>query len=195
MHTKDILAGELIKAGLPEMAAKAAEGWYHDFLSPLATPELQLAADLAAAGTPEALALRQRVINGDFDASREESDAWARSPEGQKTFDELRRPINRAQRRKAGERGTPERAREQVGRVAFRQEGDFWNAYYAMPDTMDGALLLGSFHMKFATSRPERKEAFITLMRAAVGDIIEEKFGTRPMWPDPPSPAPEHERG
>ena len=36
MHTKDILARELTKAGLSEMAAKAAIGDYHDFLSPLA---------------------------------------------------------------------------------------------------------------------------------------------------------------
>jgi hypothetical protein len=35
-----------------------------------------LAIDLAKAGTPEALALRSRHLNGEFDASREESDAW-----------------------------------------------------------------------------------------------------------------------
>jgi hypothetical protein len=36
--------------------------------------------------------LRQRVINGDFDASSEESEAWAESEEGQDTF---RRLINK----------------------------------------------------------------------------------------------------
>lgn len=82
-HTKDILAAELEKAGLPEMAAKAATGYYHDFLSPLETPCLQLAADLAKAGTPKALALRARHMNGEFDASLEESDEWAASPDGQ----------------------------------------------------------------------------------------------------------------
>jgi hypothetical protein len=89
MHTKDILATELTKAGLPEMAAKAATGYYHDFLSPLAMPEMQLAADLAAAGTPAALALRERHLNGEFDASVEESDEWAASPEGQAAFAKL----------------------------------------------------------------------------------------------------------
>lgn len=91
MHTKDILAAELSKADLPEMASKAAAGYYHDFLSPLATPCLQLAADLAEIGTPEAMALRARHLNGEFDATNEESDAWAKSAEGQSAFRALRR--------------------------------------------------------------------------------------------------------
>lgn len=89
MHTKDILAGELTKAGLPEMAAKASTGYYHDFLSPLATPCLQLAEDLATVGTPGALALHTRHLNGDFDASAEESDDWATSPDGYAVFSQL----------------------------------------------------------------------------------------------------------
>jgi len=91
MHTKDILAAELRKADLPEMAAKAETGYYHDFLSPLATPCIQLAADLQAVGTPAALALRARHLNGEFDATLEESDEWAESPEGQAAFSALRR--------------------------------------------------------------------------------------------------------
>jgi hypothetical protein len=31
-----------------------------------------------------------RVKDGDFDASKEESDAWAASPDGQETFRQLR---------------------------------------------------------------------------------------------------------
>ncbi len=191
MHTKDVLAAALREAGFDAMAAKAATGYYHDFLSPLALPALQLAEDLAGIGTPEAMALRQRVINGDFDASREESDAWAKSPEAQETFGQL--TPNRAERRKAGQRG--EQAKPaQIGRLALREEGEFLNAYYALPDTMDGALLLGSIHLKLAMSRPERKAAFMNLMREAVADVIEDLFGTRPDWPDPPAIAPEHER-
>lgn len=91
MHTKDFLAEELIKAGLPEMADKARAGYYHDFLSPLDFPEMQLAADLAAVGTPAALAVRQRVIDGDFDATAEESEEWARSADGQAAFNRLLR--------------------------------------------------------------------------------------------------------
>lgn len=97
MHTKDILAAELRKAGLPMMATRAAEGWYHDFLSPLAAPCMQLASDLADVGTPEALALRARHLKGEFDASREESDRWAESAEGKEAFSVL--VGNRAARR------------------------------------------------------------------------------------------------
>ena len=86
MHTKDKLADALREADLPEMAAKAATGWYHDFLSPLEMPCLQLANDLAAVGTPKALAVRARHLNGEFDASKAESDAWAASPEGQRAL-------------------------------------------------------------------------------------------------------------
>lgn len=89
MHTKDKLAAELRKAGLFDMSVRAAAGHYDDFLSPLATPCLQLAADLAAAGTPAALALRDRHLEGEFDATKEESDAWAASDDGQQIAKEL----------------------------------------------------------------------------------------------------------
>lgn len=89
MHTKDFLAQELRKAGLNEMADKAAKAYYHDFLSPLATPCLQLEADLRAAGTPAAEALRQRHLNGEFDANADESQDWAKSFDGRRTFQRL----------------------------------------------------------------------------------------------------------
>lgn len=76
MHTKDKLAAELHKAGLGNMAVLAAQGYYHDYLSPLATPCMQLAEDLHKAGTPAALALRDRHLNGEFDASPEEGEEW-----------------------------------------------------------------------------------------------------------------------
>jgi hypothetical protein len=89
MHTKDILAKALREAGLEEMAKRAEEAYYHDFLSPLDFPEMRLAADLAAIGTPAAMALRERHMNGEFDASKEESDEWAKSAEGQEVFGRL----------------------------------------------------------------------------------------------------------
>jgi hypothetical protein len=72
MHSKDRLADALTEAGLRQMAAKARDGYYHDALSPLATPAMQLAADLAAAHTGPAMALRERVLEGEFDAPSEE---------------------------------------------------------------------------------------------------------------------------
>ena len=82
MHTKDILASALREAGLPLMALKAAEGHYHDYLSPLATPEKTLCDELTIVGTSAALALCQRVKQGNYDASEEEEEAWASSPDG-----------------------------------------------------------------------------------------------------------------
>jgi hypothetical protein len=98
MHTKDQLAEALRGVGLNDMADKAATGYYHDFLSPLDLPEIVLVNQLnieaiAQENNPERrhaiMALRDRVINGDFDASQEESDDWAASPEGQAAFGNL----------------------------------------------------------------------------------------------------------
>jgi hypothetical protein len=89
MHTTEKLALALEDAKLSEMASAARKGYYRDFLSPLATPCLQLEADLRAIGTKESEAIRQRHLNGEFDATKEESDAWAESPDGKATFGEL----------------------------------------------------------------------------------------------------------
>lgn len=99
MHTKDFLAQELRKAGLDEMAGRAAAGYYHDYLSPLPFPEMQLAEDLAKVGTPEALALRNRHLNGEFDANMEESTEWANSEDGRAAFEELTRAPTDAPRK------------------------------------------------------------------------------------------------
>lgn len=82
---------------------------------------------------------------------------------------------------------------EQIGRLAFREEGENWTAYWAQPGTMEGAIQLGQIKLRFVAER-ERKDAFIALMRAAMSDMIEEATGIRPVWPDNPQPAPEHER-
>jgi hypothetical protein len=82
VHTKDILAAALRDADLPLMALKAAEGYYHDYLSPLAMPEKQLVSELTIIGTSAALALCERVKNGDYGASEEEEEAWVSSPDG-----------------------------------------------------------------------------------------------------------------
>jgi hypothetical protein len=87
MHTKDKLAAALREIGLNEMADKAATGFWHDFLSPLELPTVNLVTALGAVGTSDALALRARVINGEFDASTEEGDEWAASEDGQTAFD------------------------------------------------------------------------------------------------------------
>jgi hypothetical protein len=83
---------------------------------------------------------------------------------------------------------------QKMGRLALRVEGDLWCAYYALPDTMDGALFLGSIRTVFVEDA-ERKLVFMALMKEAVSDIIEDRTGERPLWPEGAQPAPEHERG
>ena len=89
MHSKDKLAAALEENGLTGMAEKARAGYYHDYLSPLAMPCIQLAGDLMSIGTPEALALRARHLNGEFDATPDEGKAWIESPDGQETLSHL----------------------------------------------------------------------------------------------------------
>ena len=99
-HTTAKLARALQEIpGVPkEMITRAVDGYYHDYLSPLAMPEIQLVTDLwelaKVPATPRdsrvlLRALADRVIAGEFDATKEESDAWAASPEGQETFRQL----------------------------------------------------------------------------------------------------------
>jgi len=86
MKTNEVLALELEKIGLVEMAKKAREGYYHDFLSPLEDPAMTLLSDLKKAG---ALSLAARHMNGEFDATLEESEEWANSQDGQDTLRRL----------------------------------------------------------------------------------------------------------
>jgi hypothetical protein len=86
MHTKDRLAEALTNANLPMMAAKAAEGYYDDFLSSLTAPQTELCDELLMVGTSAALALRNSVMGGDFDSTLEENDAWAMSADGKATM-------------------------------------------------------------------------------------------------------------
>lgn len=88
---------------------------------------------------------------------------------------------------------TPDDHRKKIGRLAFRVEGDNWSAYYAMPDTMQGALHLASIRMR-CIENINRKRAFMGLMQDIVADLIHEAVGERPSWNEPQQ-APEHERG
>jgi hypothetical protein len=72
----DMLADALRKVGLDDLATLASEGYYSDFGSPLAVPKMALAHHLAQEGlnayeNPDRkaaiLALRKRVMGGDFD--------------------------------------------------------------------------------------------------------------------------------
>jgi hypothetical protein len=90
MRTRDKLAAALReiaeKAGFENAAkyeafAKRAEtGEFDDYADTYVCPITQLHGELTAAGFTKFAA---RVANGEFDATKEESDEWARSPSGQ----------------------------------------------------------------------------------------------------------------
>lgn len=90
MRTRDKLAAELRKVASiasPENAAKyeafakrAETGEFDDYADTYVCPITQLYTELMKAGFTK---FASRVANGEFDATKEESDEWARSPSGQ----------------------------------------------------------------------------------------------------------------
>ena len=66
-----------------------------------------------------------------------------------------------------------------IGRLAMREEDNKWVAYYARPDTMDGAAWLGAVHVSIA-SNPFRRQQFLNMMTDIVADILEQLSGRRP---------------
>lgn len=102
----------------PELVERAREGAYDEFESDDAIPLVQLAADLRAAGRDD---LAGRVVAGEWEASKDEGDAWMER-EGAEFLGELwrsvgtttDRPANpgpRPGQRPAGRDGKPRRRR------------------------------------------------------------------------------------
>jgi hypothetical protein len=82
-------------------------------------------------------------------------------------------------------------------RLAMRVEGDWWNAYAADMQTMDGAVLIGTIRMR-AVRGPSpgcarRKQAFMALMQDVINEFLTDAGATVAGWNDPER-APEHER-
>lgn len=89
MRTRDKLAAELRKvaaqskqyeAAYEAFAKRAETGEFDDYADTYVCPITQLYTELSAAGFTK---FAVRVANGEFDATKEESDEWARSPSGQ----------------------------------------------------------------------------------------------------------------
>ena len=90
MKTRDKLAGELRKvakqanpdnaARYEAFAARAETGEFDDYADTYVCPITQLHSELMQAGFTK---FAKRVASGEFDATKEESDEWARSPAGQ----------------------------------------------------------------------------------------------------------------
>jgi hypothetical protein len=85
-------------------------------------------------------------------------------------------------------------ARTPFGRIAFRVEGEWWNAYWApSQENMEGAVHLASIRMSLAED-PAVKNGFMSLMRSGFEWSLKATgVRERPSWNDP-QPAPERER-
>lgn len=96
MRTRDRLASELRKiaelaspsnaAKYEAFAVRAEAGVFDDYVDTYVCPITQLYCELTAAGFVKFAA---RVANGEFDATKEESDEWMRSPSGQEAARQL----------------------------------------------------------------------------------------------------------
>lgn len=83
MSTKEKLAEALADAGASEEMVKNARlGMYDDFISPLPNPIMHLVSDLREEGLHD---LARRAMDGDFDATKEEAEAWFQK-EGKDVF-------------------------------------------------------------------------------------------------------------
>lgn len=85
-----------------------------------------------------------------------------------------------------------EKTHREVGRVAYRVEGDMWRVYYAQSDTMEGAIELASIRMTIVAD-PKIKAIFMSAMREIMTVVLEETVGATPDWTNPRT-APESER-
>lgn len=95
-NTSEYLAEELEKVNAPKfLIANARANCYHDFKSHFAMPEHQLVHDLTRVGLKD---FAQRVIKGEFGATKQEADEWAKSADGQATFKELTDSIKKRKR-------------------------------------------------------------------------------------------------
>ena len=83
MTTRERLALDLEAAGLESMAALARQGYYDDYESTLDTPQVQLRTDLIEHGRPD---LAKLVLQGKWDATKEEGEDWYRN-EGRDLID------------------------------------------------------------------------------------------------------------
>lgn len=103
MRTREKLATELRKVAAVASPANAAKyeafaqraetGEFDDYADTYVCPITQLHGELMAAGFTK---FAGRVASGEFDATKEESDEWARSPEGQAIASDLPPEVRQA---------------------------------------------------------------------------------------------------
>lgn len=75
------------------------------------------------------------------------------------------------------------------GRLAFREESEWWVCYWARLDTRQGATEIARVRMVAVMQDPILKQQFINFCKATFDVIAREALGTTPLWPKPALPA------
>lgn len=113
-HTSHRLAEAIEEAGGSRwLQHRARDGWYDDFRSPDPMPISTLVHDLRKAGLED---LARRAMDGEFDASRAESDAWAKSDDGREAFAQLVGGVRAREPRHAWSKPSPGAKPQRRGR-------------------------------------------------------------------------------
>lgn len=85
--------------------------------------------------------------------------------------------------------------RTEIGRLALRVEGEFWNAYWApRQDSMEGAILLASIRMSLVADGSPVKGEFMELAKNGFSQVVRDITGGQIARWNEPRPAPERER-
>lgn len=80
-------------------------------------------------------------------------------------------------------------------RLALREEGPLWVAYWAKGDTMKDAVQVGSIAMDTMKRHPVLKQIFMRLMEDVINDLVHAATGNTVNWTEVLVAAPEYERG
>ena len=75
------------------------------------------------------------------------------------------------------------------GRIALREEGEWWVCYWAQLDSMESKAEIARVRMVVIMQDPMVKQQFINFCKSAFGVIAREALGETPLWPKPPMPA------
>lgn len=174
--TSQRLADALRAAGILTLAERAEKDEFHDYLSPHATPTIILANELVGIindTTHEqhtrtaAHNIRVRVINGEFDATEEESNEWAASAEGQATFDRLVKDVS--SKPTSGDAPIEPEFRDKMNKLARSLQTLFNGAGTRIKDSKVGFMLM-VFHMETHEGRANyisnaNREDVVTMLK------------------------------
>lgn len=79
-------------------------------------------------------------------------------------------------------------------KLAFRQEGDFWNAYLADRNSMRDSVLIGSINIRVVSENEHLKDAFMDLMQKSTEHMLKTAVGVSVQGWKEPQQVPESER-